>query len=138
METIMNIMNDFEEVEKVLRRLKNTELSLDFQRYRSVLLDLEKNFEIMKSEFTSTIQVLLPKLRQNKADATELTDLILKYNTSPYEKETFLALLATRQKEIETAEFILYNDILRGNKVCTSHITKQNCGIFHSDFEPKL
>ena len=37
--------------------------------------------------------------------------------TSRYEKETFLALLAFRQKEIETAEYIIYNSKLANHKV---------------------
>ena len=110
-------MTDFEFIEKVLRRLKGTKLSLDFQRYRSVLLHLEKNFEEMKSDFTSKIQTLLPRMRTKKAGETELTELLQAYNSDPYEKETFLALLATRQKEIETAEFIIYHKDLLGRQV---------------------
>ena len=117
-ETILNIMTDFEFIEKVLRRLKGTKLSLDFQRYRSVLLHLEKNFEEMKSDFTSKIQTLLPRMRTKKAGETELTELLQAYNSDPYEKETFLALLATRQKEIETAEFIIYHEALASKEVC--------------------
>ena len=64
----------------------------------------------MQSNFRSKIQTLLPKLRKNEASPVELTELILEYNTSPYEKETFFALLNTRQKEIETAEYIIYNN----------------------------
>ena len=110
-------MTDFETVEKVLRRLKGTRLSMDFQNYRTVLLNLEKRFENNKSFFTSKIQDLLPRLRQKKAEASELTDLIKEYNKSPYEKETFLGLLAARQKEIETAEFIIYNDGIHNKHV---------------------
>ena len=110
LDAVFGIIVDFEEVGKVLRRLLNSRLSLDFQRYRSILLDLEKRFEIMQSNFRSKIQTLLPKLRKNEASPVELTELILEYNTSPYEKETFLALLNTRQKEIETAEYIIYNN----------------------------
>ena len=38
-----------------------------------------------------------------------MTALLDEYNNSLYEKEVFLALLKTRQKEIETAEFIIYH-----------------------------
>ena len=77
----------------------------------------EKRYEVVKSVFTSNIQRLLPKLRANKAKDTELTDLLKQYTTSRYEKETFLALLAFRQKEIETAEYIIYNSKLANHKV---------------------
>ena len=116
-DSILDMMTDFESVEKVLRRLKGTRLSMDFQNYRQVLLNLEKRFENNKSYFTTKIQKLLPRLRQKKAEETELTDLIKEYNNSPYEKETFLALLAARQKEIETAEFIIYNDGIHNKDV---------------------
>ena len=117
LESIFDIMVDFEEVAKVLRRLKNTRLSLEFQRYRSVLMDLEKRFEVMQSKFKSKIQQLLPKMRAQKANPTELTELLHEYNTSPYNKEIFLALLSARQKEIETAEFIIFNPKLVSNEV---------------------
>ena len=117
-ETILNIMTDFEHIEKVLRRLKGKKLSMDFQRYRSVLLYLEKSFQEMKSNFASKIQTLLPRMRSKQAEETELTELLAAYNSDPYEKERFLALLSTRQKEIETAEFIIYHKALVGKEVC--------------------
>ena len=119
LESIFDIMVDFEEVTKVLRRLKNTRLSLEFQRYRSVLMDLEKRFEVDQSQFKSKIQQLLPKMRAQKASQSELTNLLQEYKNSPYEKETFLALLSARQKEIETAEFIIFNPKLVSNEVIT-------------------
>ena len=114
-ESLSNIMVDFEQVEKVFRRLKNTDLALDFQRYRLVLLDLEKRFEAEKSYFISEMQTLLPKIRSGDADESDLTDLIDDYNSSKYEKEAFMTLLNTRQKEIETAEYIIYNENLPSN-----------------------
>ena len=117
LESVFAIMIDFEEIGKVLRRLMHSRLPLDFQRYRSVLLDLKNSYEIMQSEFRVKIQKLLPRLRAKKAEAEELTNLIAEYKNDPYEKEKFLALLNTRQKEIETAEFIIYNEELIGHKV---------------------
>ena len=114
-ELVSFMMVDFEQVEKVLRRLKNTDLALDFQRYRLVLLDLEKRFEEEKSYFISEMQTLLPNIRSGDADESDLTDLIDDYNSSPYEKEAFMTLLNTRQKEIETAEYIIYNENLPSN-----------------------
>ena len=111
-------MDDFEFIEKFLRKLKGKNLALDFQRYRTILLDLEKRYEVEKSTFTSNIQTLLPKLKAQKAEATDLTTLLEAYTTSRYEKETFNTLLSFRQKEIETAEFIIYNENLKDNKVC--------------------
>ena len=103
---------DFENVNKVFRRLKSSNLALDFQSYRAVLLDLEQRFEVARSSFTARIQILIPKIRSKKANATELTDLLQDYNDSPYEREKLIGLLSTRQKEIETAEFIVYNEKL--------------------------
>ena len=111
-------MDDFEYIEKFLRKLKGKNLALDFQRYRTILLDLEKRYEVEKSTFTSNIQTLLPKLKAQKAEAEDLTTLLEEYTTSRYEKETFNTLLSFRQKEIETAEFIIYNENLKNNKVC--------------------
>ena len=103
----------------------HSRLPLDFQRYRSVLLDLKNSYEIMQSEFRVKIQKLLPRLRAKKAEGEELTNLIAEYKNDPYEKEKFLALLNTRQKEIETAEFIIYNEELIGHKVnCRVHLIK--------------
>ena len=116
-ETILDIMDDFEYIEKFLRKLKGKNLALDFQRYRTILLDLEKRYEVEKSTFTSNIQTLLPKLKAQKAEPEDLTNLLQRYTDSRYEKETFNTLLAFRQKEIETAEFIIYNDKLKNNKV---------------------
>ena len=117
-ETIVDIMTDFEAVEKTLRKLKNKNLALDFARYRTILLDLEKGFEKMKSQLTSKVQLLLPQVRVNPDLELELEKALNDYATSRYEKETFLAeCLAYRQKEIETAEFIIYNNKLKNNKV---------------------
>ena len=72
----------------------------------------------MKSSFTAKVQTLLPQVRVNSDLADELTKLLDDYSTSRYEKETFIAeCLAYRQKEIETAEFIIYNKKLQNNKV---------------------
>ena len=111
-EYISQMMMDFNDIEKVMRKLKNTRLALDFQRYRRVLLDLETRFENTRSYFTSQLQTLLPKIRANQADPVELTNLLQEYNNSPYEKEKFLTVLYTRQKEIETAEFMIYHPSL--------------------------
>ena len=111
-EWVSAMMMDFEKVNKVFRRLKSSKLALDFQSYRAVLLDLEQRFEVARSSFTARIQILIPKIRSKKANATELTDLLQDYNDSPYEREKLIGLLSTRQKEIETAEFIVYNEKL--------------------------
>ena len=111
-------MTDFETVEKTLRQLKNKNLALDFSRYRTILLDLENGYDKMKSHVSSKISTLLPKVKVNPDLDAELTKVLDDYATSRYEKETFTAeCLAFRQKEIETAEFILYNDKLKNNKV---------------------
>ena len=114
-EYISQMMMDFNAIEKVLRKLKDTRLAIDFQRYRKVLLDLEIRFENTRSEFTARIQTLIPKIRAGESDPVELTKLLQDYNNSPYEKERFLTLLNTRQKEIETAEFITYHPSLPSN-----------------------
>ena len=111
-EYISQMIMDFNAIEKVLRKLKDTRLALDFQRYRKVLLDLETRFENTRSEFTAQIQTLLPRIREGVSDPSELTKLLQEYNNSPYEKERFLTLLNTRQKEIETAEFMIYHPSL--------------------------
>ena len=114
-ESLSKMMVDFEQVEKVLRRLKKTSLANDFQRYRLVLLDLENRFESERSYFVSEMQALLPDIRSGDADDSLLTDLLTEYNNSPFEKEQFLMLLSTRSKEIETAEFIIYHEDLPSN-----------------------
>ena len=114
-ESLSKMMVDFEQVEKVLRRLKKTNLAKDFQRYRLVLLDLENRFESERSYFVSEMQALLPDIRSGDADDSLLTDLLTEYNNSPFEKEQFLTLLSTRSKEIETAEFIIYHEDLPSN-----------------------
>ena len=55
---------------------------------------------------------MLPKIRSNQADESELSLLIGDYNNSPFEREKFLTVLNARQKEIETAEFIIYHEDL--------------------------
>ena len=111
-ESVSAMMVDFEQVHQVFRRLLNSDLALDFSRYRSVLLDLQKRFKEEESYFTSQMQTLLPEIRSGEAEDSALTTLLQEYSASIYEKETFLALLAYRQKEIETAEFIIYHDDL--------------------------
>ena len=112
------MMTDFESVEKTLRQLKNKNLALDFNKYRTILLDLEKGYGIEKSYFTTEIQKLLPEVRLNPGLEGQLTELLNKYAASRYEKETFIAeCLSYRQKEMETAEFIIYNENLQNNKV---------------------
>ena len=111
-ESVSAMMVDFEQVHQVFRRLLNSDLALDFSRYRSILLDLQKRFKEEESYFTSQMQTLLPEIRSGEAEDSALTTLLQEYSASIYEKETFLALLAYRQKEIETAEFIIYHDDL--------------------------
>ena len=55
-EFVTNMLVDFESVDKVLRRLKTTKLASDFQTYRSILLDLERRFELKRSKFIYRIQ----------------------------------------------------------------------------------
>ena len=107
--SVSEMMEDFEKVRKYLRQLKNSNLALDFQRYRAVLLDAEQRYEEKRSYFTSELQALLPQVRSDSTKAGDLTALLNKYKTSRYERETFTGFLDTRQKEIETAEFIIYN-----------------------------
>ena len=95
----------------------------------------------MQIIFKTRIQKLLPKLRQGKADPVELTNLISDYVTSPYYKEKFLALLSARQKEIETAEFIIYNPEISNQKVksiiCMLHYFQFQAPLVYRSF-PKL
>ena len=114
-EIASNIVGDFETVNKMIRKLKNHRLSQDFQSYRAVLLDLEHRFEVYQSKFSSNLQTLLPLIRSGHNDEAELTKILEDYNKSPYEKEKFLGLLGTRQKEIETAEYIIYYPDLPSN-----------------------
>ena len=107
---VSEMMEDFEKVRKYLRKLKNSNIALDFQRYRAVLLDSEQRYEEQMSHFTSELQKLLPSVRSGIAGkAEELTSLLTQYKASRYEREQFIGFLDTRQKEIETAEFIIYN-----------------------------
>ena len=55
-EFVTNMLVDFEAVDKVLRRLKSTKLASDFLTYRSILLDLERRFELQRSQFIYRIQ----------------------------------------------------------------------------------
>ena len=114
-ETASDIVGDFETVNKMIRKLKNHKLSQDFQSYRAVLLDLEHRFEVFQSKFSSNLQRLLPLIRSGHNNETELTESLEDYNNSPYEKEKILELLGTRQKEIETAEYIIYYPDLPNN-----------------------
>ena len=82
------------------RTLKLTELATDFQRYRSVILDLESRYQKFRSNITLQIQRIIPKLRSGIENQIELTKILEFYRTSPWEKETFLTLLNTRKKEI--------------------------------------
>ena len=115
-EILSNMIVDFETVDKMLRKLKNYNLSIDFQRYRALILDLESRFELAKTYFKAKIQTLLPKIRSGKAEEQELTELLTEYKQSVFEKENFLMLLGTRQKEIETAQYIIYHPSLPPNK----------------------
>ena len=55
-EFVTNMIVDFEAVDKVFRRLKSTKLASDFLTYRSILLDLERRFELQRSQFIYRIQ----------------------------------------------------------------------------------
>jgi hypothetical protein len=125
-EFVTNMIADFEAVDKVLRRLKSTKLASDFLTYRSILLDLERRFELKRSTFIYRIQVLLPKIRSNQADESELSLLIGDYNNSPFEREKFLTVLNARQKEIETAEFIIYHKDLAA--ISNKYVDLDNSG----------
>ena len=114
-ENAVNMIADFEIINKELRKLKSYRLPLDFQRYRALLLDLEQRFDKFKSLLTSKIQSLLPKIRSGQSEEVELTKILQLYQQSPFEKERFLGLLGVRQKEIETAEYIIYHPDLSSN-----------------------
>ena len=106
---VSEMMEDFEKVRKYLRKLKNSNLAVDFQKYRAVLLDAEQRYEEERSKFTSKLQKLLPQMRSDASKKDQLTALLNTYKSSRYERETFTGFLDTRQKEIETAEYIIYN-----------------------------
>ena len=106
---ISKMFMDFKDVAKFFRELKSSKVATDFQRYRSVLLDIEQRYETYRSKITYRIQQALPLIRSNASSEQELVNIVIDYKTSKYEKEEFLGLLYTRKKEIETIEYIVYN-----------------------------
>ena len=69
---------------------------------------------------------MLPKIRSNQVDEAELSLLIGDYNNSPFEREKFLTVLNARQKEIETAEFIIYHKDLAA--ISNKYVDLDNSG----------
>ena len=69
---------------------------------------------------------MLPKIRSNQVDEAELSLLIGDYNNSPFEREKFLTVLNARQKEIETAEFIIYHEDLK--TISNKYVDLDNSG----------
>ena len=126
------------------------ELSTDFQRYRSVILDLESRYQKFRSNITVQVQKIIPKLRSGIENQIELTKIIEGYRTSPWEKETFLTLLNTRKKEIGKTifekppycEIALFVFALLDNSHCHNFAfflieTTQEI-IYHSSLQSKL
>ena len=116
LDKLVNIVVDFEYVDRIMRRLKSTRLAQDFQRYNALLKDLGNRYENMKSNFKGKMHEVIPKVKAKKLAPSALTEMLTEYKQSPYEKENFLILLSTRQKEIETAEYIIYHPELPSNK----------------------
>ena len=108
-EDVGEMFMDFRGVEKFFRTLKATKVASDFQRYRAVLLDLEQRFDTYQSTTTSEIQKVLPKIRDSSENEAALVQIVIDYRLSLFEKETFFGLLYTRQKEIETMQYIIYH-----------------------------
>ena len=91
--SVSEMMEDFEKVRKYLRKLKNSNLAVDFQKYRAVLLDAEQRYEEERSYFTAELQKLLPEMRSDASKKDKLTELLNKYRNSRYERETFTGFL---------------------------------------------
>ena len=51
----------------------------------------------------------MPKIRDSSENEAALVQIVIDYRLSLFEKETFFGLLYTRQKEIETMQYIIYH-----------------------------
>ena len=126
---IDDMLMDFEQVEIFFKTiLKSTRLAQDFQAYRQVLCELEKEFEIVRNKFSSDIQLILPKIRAGTELEEKLTTILQEYDESPFKKDVFIDFLHSRRNEIEIAEFLVYDENLPSKVIIevghSSHLSK--------------
>lgn len=132
---VEEIMLDFEEINQRLRKLSSSRFANRFAKYGGMLDDIKTRHGNFKHKITSELKRILPEIRRNSVLETELSNLIAEYDNSPFQKSRFFRLLDVRQKEIETAESIIYD----GNMPNGVILDYENSGAannctFNSDF----
>ena len=111
MDRLFDVIKNCNCIEKSLKKLKNTRLANEFPRYSKVLIDLENIFEFERLNLANDIREMLPKIRNGSMEEVILGNRLTTYDESPIQTDRFHKLLNYRKKEIETAEYLVRNNL---------------------------
>ena len=115
---VSEIMDEFEEMNLNMELLLESKVALDYTRVGSLLNSLETRHIGFKHNITKNIQEVLPEIRGGGAAERQLTDLVNKYDISPFAERTFKNMLKTRKREIEVIDSIIeVSSVLENVKV---------------------
>ena len=100
-------MDEFEDMNLNMEFLLESQVALDYTPVGALLNSLETQHIAFKHNITKNIQEVLPKIRGGGAAERQLTDLVNRYDISPYAERTFKNMLKTRKREIEVIDSII-------------------------------
>ena len=84
-----------------------SDVATDYLPIEKLLNSLDTQHSAFKHSITKDIQDILPKIRAGGAAEKQLTDLLAKYDQSPFSKKKYSAILKTRNREVEVIQSIL-------------------------------
>ena len=99
---VATMQADFRFIEMTIHSLQSTTVATNYPRYSKILTTLKTNFQRFKNGINKEIQEVLPRIRGGGKAEQELTDIVNKYQTSPYHRAHVDNFLGVRRKEIET------------------------------------
>ena len=99
---VATMQADFRFVEMTIHSLQSSTVATNYPRYAKILTTLKSNFQGFKNGINKNIQDVLPRIRGGGKTEQELTNIISKYQTSPYQRAHMDNFLGVRRKEIET------------------------------------
>ena len=106
-EKVSVILDNFEDMRLYMDRLMESDVATDYMPIEKLLNSLDTQHSAFKHSITKAIQDILPKIRAGGAAEQQLTQLVAKYDESPFSMRKYSNILKTRNREIEVIQSIL-------------------------------